>query len=228
MNHLLAVVIMGLLLIVPPAARAQPFDDSALEQIRFLHGLDPYSLEVWTKYLALQEQLIQKAMREQPAIVEEAEKNFQDLPATFQELRRRISSAAEKGLSGGLFTGSLPSDESAEILGILSGGELPRLEASIEGWIGGALAANEFQLRSSRLELHEAASILPPLIALARERERKQEIVGKIVIIIADVLEELARREQEQRKLDKNKGKADRLEPSAGYGPWRDLARSAE
>jgi hypothetical protein len=228
MSHFFALAIIGLLLSVAPAARAAPFDDSALAQIRLLHGLDPYSLEVWTKYLALQERVIQRMTREQPEIVKEAEIKFENLPATFQELRRRISSTAEKGPSGELFTGALPSDGPAENLGTLSGGALSRLEASVDDRIDGALAANELQLRLSRSELREAASILPPLIAIAKEREHKQEIVAKIVVIIVDVLKELARREEEQRRLDRSKGKADKLEPSAGHGPWRDLARSAE
>jgi hypothetical protein len=48
------------------------------------------------------------------------------------------------------------------------------------------------------------------------------------VVIIADVVEELMRREEEQRRLDKSKGKADKLEPSARSGPWRNLARSSD
>jgi hypothetical protein len=227
-KHCSAAAILSLLLIVTPSARAQPFDDPELEQIRLLHELDPYSLEVWTKYLALQEQLIQKAMREQPAIVEQADKKFENLPATLHEMKRSLPSAPERGLSGDLITGSLPLDQSGEGFGTLRRGELAQLEASVEDWIRAALAANELELRASGSELREASSILPPLIKIAKERERKQEIVAKIVVIIADVLEELSRREEEQRRLDQNKGKADKLEPSASYGSGRHLARSAE
>jgi hypothetical protein len=227
-NHCLAVAILSWLLIAAPSAHAQSFDDPELEQIRLLHELDPYSLEVWTKYLTLQEQLLQKAARQQPAIVEEADKKFENLPATLHEMNRRLPSAAERGLSGDLITGSLPSDQPPVDLGILRRGELAQLEASVDDWIRAALAANELELRASRSELREAASILPALNAIVRKRERKQEIVGKIMVIIVDVLEELARREEEQRRLDQNKGKADKLEPSASYGSWRDMARSAE
>jgi hypothetical protein len=223
-NHYLAVAILSLLLNAAPSAHAQSFDDPELEQIRLLRELDPYSLEVWTKYLALQEQLIQKATREQPAIVEEADRKFENLPVTLQEMKRRLPAAAERGLSGDLTTGSLPPDQ----LRVGLGDELAQLEASVDDWISTALTANELDLRASRSELREAASILPALNAVVKERERKQEIVGKIMVIIVDVLEELARREEEQRRLDQNKGKADKLEPSASYGSWRDLARSAE
>jgi hypothetical protein len=223
-NHCLAAAILSLLLIAAPSAHAQSFDDPELEQIRLLRELDPYSLEVWTKYLALQEQLIQKATRQQPAIVEEADRKFENLPVTLQEMKRRLPAAAERGLSGDLTTGSLPPDQ----LRVGLGDELAQLEASVDDWISTALTANELDLRASRSELREAASILPALNAVVKERERKQEIVGKIMVIIADVLEELGRREEEQRRLDQNKGKADKLEPSASYGSWRDLARSAE
>jgi hypothetical protein len=227
-NHLILAVSLCLLLIAAYSARAQPFDDPELEQIRLLHELDPFSLEVWTKYLALQEQLIQKAMTERPAIVDEANKKFENLAVTVEDMKRRLPSAAEQGLSGETVTGSLPMDQPRESPGTLRGGELAQLEASVEHWISAALAANELELRASRFELREAATIIPPLITIAGEREHKQEIVAKIVVIIADVLKELARREKEQRRLDQNKGKADKLEPSAGYGSWRDLARSAE
>jgi hypothetical protein len=142
-------------------------------------------------------------------------------------MKRQLPSAAERGLSGELITGSLPADQPGENARTPRAGELAQLEASVEGWINAALAANELELRASRSELREAASILPPLLAIAREREHKQEIVGKIVVIIADVLEELARREEEQRRLDQNRGKADRLEqaPAMVHG---ETARSAE
>jgi hypothetical protein len=213
-SRLFLVASLSLLLSAAHSARAQPFDDPELDQIRVLHELDPFSLEVWTKYIALQEQLIQKAMTERPAIVHEASRKFGNLPVVLEEMKRQLPSAAERGLSGELPTGSLP--------------DLAQLEISVENRISAALAANQLELRASRSELREAASILTSLRAVARERERKQEIVGKIVVIIADVLEELARREEEQKRLDQNKGKADRLEPSASYGSWRDLAHSAE
>jgi hypothetical protein len=228
MNRFFLVASLSLLLSAAHSARAQPFDDPELKQIRLLHQLDPFSLESWTKYLALQEQLIAKAMTERPAIVGQANKKLENLPVTLEEMKRQLPSAAERGLSGELMTGSLPADQSRESARMPQARELAQLEASVEGWINASLAANELELRASRSELREAASILPPLLAITRERERKQEIVGKIVVIIADVLEELARREEEQRRLDQNKGKADKLEPSASYGSWRDLARSAE
>jgi hypothetical protein len=227
-NLFFLVASLSLLLGAAHSARAQPFDDPELKQIRQLHELDPFSLEVWTKYLALQEQLIQKAMTERPAIVEQANKKFENLPVTVMEMKRQLPSAAERGLSGDLITGSLSADQPQESARTLRAGELAQLETSVESWINAALAANELELRASRSELREAASILPPLLAIAGEREHKQEIVGKIVVIIADVLEELARREEEQRRLDHNKGKADKLEPSARYGSWRDSALSAE
>ena len=227
MSHFLLVASLSLLFGAAHSARAQTFDDPVLDQIRVLHELDPFSLEAWTKYIALQEQLIQKAMTERPAIVEQASKKFGNLPVILEEMKRQLPSAAERGLSGELPGGSLP-DRPLENARTLQPRELPQPEASAEDWISAALAANELELRASRSELHEAASILSSLIAVARERERKQEIVGKIVVIVADVLEELARREEEQKRLDQNKGKADRLEPSASYGSWRDLARSGE
>jgi len=218
MNRFFLVASLSLLLCGAHAARAQPFDDPELEQIRLLHQLDPFSLEAWTKYLALQEQLIEKATTERPAIVDQANKKFENLPVAIEEMKRQLPSTAERGLSGELITGA-PTPRADE---------LAQIEASVEGWINASLAANELELHASRSELREAASILPPLLAIARERQRKQEILGKIVVIIADVLEELARREEEQRRLDQNNGKADKLEPSAGFGSWRDLARSAE
>ena len=227
MSHLFLVASLSLLLSAAHSARAQPFDDPVLDQIRVLHELEPFSLEVWTKYMALQEQLIQQAMTERPAIVDQASKKFGSFPVILEEMKRQLPLAAERGLSGELPTGSLPDRPPANAR-TLQARELAQLEVSVEDWISAALAANELELRASRSELHEAASILTSLIALAGERERKQEIVGKIVVIIADVLEELARREEEQNRLDQNKGKADRLEPSASYGSWRDLARSAE
>ena len=227
MNRLFLVAGLSLLLGAAHSARAQPFDDPELKQIRLLHQLDPFSLEAWTKYLALQEQLIEKAMTERPAIVEEANKKLENLPVAIEQMKRQLPSAPEQGLSGELMTGTLPA-QPRENTGTPRAGELARLEASVEGWINASLAANELELRASRSDLREAASILLPLLAIAKERERKQEIVGKIVLIITDVLEELARREEEQRRLDQNRGKADKLEPSAGYGSWRDLARSAE
>ena len=217
MNRFFLVAGLSLLLGAAHAALAQPFDDPELKQIRLLHQLDPFSLEAWTKYLALQEQLIEKAMTEQPAIVDQANKKLENLPVAIEEMKRQLPSTAERALSGELTMGAPTRAD-----------ELAQLEASVEGWINASLAANELELHASRSELREAASILPPLLAIIRERERKQEIVGKIMVIIADVLEELARREEEQRRLDQNKGKADKLEPSAGYGSWRDLARSAE
>jgi hypothetical protein len=226
-SHFLLVASLSLLLGAAHSACAQPFDDPALDQIRVLHELDPFSLEVWTKYIALQEQLIQKAMTERPAIVDQASNKFGNLPVILEEVKRRLPSAAERGLSGDLPTGSV-SDRPHENARTPQPRELPQLEASAEDWISAALAPNELELRASRFELRAAASILTSLIAAARERERKQKIVGKIVVIIADVLEELARREEEQKRLDQNKGKADRLEPSASYDSWRDLARSAE
>ena len=217
MNRFFLLASLSLLLGAAHAALAQPFDDPDLKQIRLLHQLDPFSLEAWTKYLALQEQLIEKAMTEQPAIVDQANKKLENLPVAIEEMKRQLPSTAERALSGELTIGAPTRAD-----------ELAQLEASVEGWINASLAANELELHASRSELREAASILPPLLAIIRERERKQEIVGKIMVIIADVLEELARREEEQRRLDQNKGKADKLEPSAGYGSWRDLARSAE
>jgi hypothetical protein len=217
MNRFLPVASLSLLLGAAHAALAQPFDDPELKQIRLLHQLDPFSLEAWTKYLALQEQLIEKAMTEQPAIVDQANKKLENLPVAIEEMKRQLPSTAERALSGELTMGAPTRAD-----------ELAQLEASVEGWINASLAANKLELHASRSELREAASILPPLLAIIRERERKQEIVGKIMVIITDVLEELARREEEQRRLDQNKGKADKLEPSAGYGSWRDLARSAE
>jgi hypothetical protein len=228
MNRFLLIAGLSLLLGAVNSARAQPFDDPELKQIRLLHELDPFSLEAWTKYLALQEQLIEQAMREHPDIVEQANKKFENLPIAVEEMKRQLPSAAEQGLSGELLTGSLPADQPREKAGTARAGELAQLETSLEGWINASLAAHELELRALRSELREAASILPPLLAVAKERGRKQEIVGKIVVIIADVLEELARREEEQRRLDRNKGKSDKLEPSAGYGSWKDLARSAE
>jgi hypothetical protein len=226
-SRLFLIASLSLLLSAAHSARAQPFDDPVLDQIRVLHELDPFSLEVWTKYIALQEQLIQKAMTERPAIVHQASRKFGNLPVILEEMKRQLPSAAERGLSGELPTGSLL-DRPPGNARTLQTSELAQLEISVENRISAALAANQLELRASRSELREAASILTSLIAAARERERKQEIVGKIVVIIADVLEELARREEEQKRLDQNKGKADRLEPSASHGSWKDLAHSAD
>jgi hypothetical protein len=217
-NNLFLLAILILLLIAAPSVRAQPFDDPELEQIRLLHDLDPFSLEVWSKYLVLQEQLIKKAMTERAAIVDQANRKFENLSVTIEEMKHQLPPAAEKGLSGELMTGSLPAGQPQD------NGQLAQLEASVEDWINASLAANELKLRASRSELREAASILPSLLAIARERERKQQLFGKVVVIIAEVLEELEKREEEQRRLDQNKGKADKLEPSASHGAWRDLA----
>jgi hypothetical protein len=107
-----------------------------------------------------------------------------------------------------LFTGSLPSDDS----------ELERLESSVDRWIGEALDPHEAELDRARSQLREAKWAVGPLLSLSAQRQRKQEVIAKIAIIIADVLRELEKREEEQRRLDKIKGKSDRMEPSAALG----------
>jgi hypothetical protein len=172
-------------------------------------------MEVWTRYLALQEQLIQQTLDKRPSIAAEAERKFDDLPGTLRELKQELSPSEEKGLSDELLTGSLPSHESTT--------ELRQIGSSVNRWIGEALDAHEVELDRARSQLRDAKSAVGPLLSLSAQRQRKQEVIAKIVIIIADVLRELERREEEQRRLDKIKGKSDRMEPTAALGTMERL-----
>src|SRR4026207_2568347 len=105
----------------------------------FCTRLLAFSWRAWTKYLTRQKQLIEKAMTEQPAIVDQPNKKLENLPVAIEEMKRQLPSTAERALSGELSIGA-PTARAAE---------LAQLEASVEGWINASLAANELELHAS-------------------------------------------------------------------------------
>jgi hypothetical protein len=89
-------------------------------------------------------------------------------------------------------------------------------------WIAAKSGSMETEIRFVLGRIRNAERALAPVSALVEERERKQKVIAKVVAIIADLVAEQERRDNQQRDLQIDKGKTDKLEPSAVYTPIGD------
>jgi hypothetical protein len=160
--------------------------------------------ETWAEYLNLAELVIEKTRKNKPAIASEAAERYENLPAIIDELAAQARRTGGKGIEAA------------------SGAFSAELNQSIEKWIAAKSGSMETEIRFVLGRIRNAERALAPVSALVEERERKQQVIAKVVAIIADLVAEKERRDKEQRDLQIDKGKTDKLEPSAVYTPIGD------
>jgi hypothetical protein len=95
--------------------------------------------------------------------------------------------------------------------------ELEQLDTAVEHWLGEKTASVERELRLAFEELKIAGKAFEPLPDLVSARERKQKVIRDVALIIVEVLKQDSE-ENGEREPDQEKGKTDRLEPSARRG----------
>lgn len=160
--------------------------------------------ETWAEYLNLAELVIENTRKDNPAIASEAAERYKNLPAIINELAAQARRTGGKGIEA---TSGAPSAE---------------LNQAIEKWIAAKSGSMETEIRFVLGRIRNAERALAPVSALVEERERKQKVIAKVVAIIADLVAEKQRRDKEQRDLQIDRGKTDKLEPSAVYTPIGD------
>jgi hypothetical protein len=145
-------------------------------------------------YIAYAEKLIERTRQEKPDIASRADELYKRLPTIVGQLEEEARAAG----------GSSPS------LSIQTGSQ--QIEAEMERWIGekGANIDTEIRFAAGRLKTVQQA--MQPITSLIEERQRKQQIISNVILLIKDFLavEGVA---PEDSDVDRNK--ADRVEPSA-------------
>jgi hypothetical protein len=152
-------------------------------------------------YIAYAERLIERTRQERPEIASRADELYKRLPAIVDQLEREAK-ASGQGAKFGMEAGS------------------PQLEAGMERWIGekGANIDTEIRFTAGRLKTVQRA--MQPVKALIEERQRKQQIIASVIMLIWNLLSGEGGAGDEP---EAEKNKSDRVGPSASHEPRGDL-----
>jgi hypothetical protein len=184
------------------AAHAETFSELSLGRIAMLR--QTALAEAWSEYVRLAEFVIEKSVKEMPVIARKAADHYQKLPGILHQLKDHARETGGRGIE------------------ITAGMGLDQLDAAIEEWITHKSASMEAELHLASTNLKIAHKAVEPISALVGERERKQQVIAQVIVLMVDVLNEQAKRDQDQRDLDLERGKRDKLEPTAIYTPMSD------
>jgi hypothetical protein len=145
-------------------------------------------------YIAYAEKLIERTRQEKPDIASRADELYKRLPAIVDQLEEEARAAGSPPAGLAIQTGS------------------PQIEAGMERWIGekGANIDTEIRFAAGRLKTIQQA--MQPIKSLIEERERKQQIIGSVILLIKDLL---AVEDGAPEDPDVDRNKSDRIGPSA-------------
>lgn len=199
MNRFAAILALFLLFINSgySAAHAETFSKLSFEHIVMLRQAKSEAL---TEYISLAELLIEWVEEVKPDIAKKAADRYLKLPGILQKLKDNARQTGAKGIEITAATG------------------LDELDAEIGLWIMGKAASMEAELRSAA-NLQAARRSLEPVATLVAERERKQQVITDVILLIADVLSEPGGRDKEWRDPELERGKGNKLRPSANGVP---------
>ena len=152
-------------------------------------------------YVAYAERLIARTRQEKPEIASRADELYRRLPAIVDQLEREAK-ATGQAAKFGMQAGS------------------PQLEAGMERWIRekGANVDTEMRFTAGRLKTVQRA--MQPVKALIEERQRKQQIIANVIMLIRNLL---AGEGGSGEEPDAERNKTDREGPSALHQPRGDL-----
>jgi hypothetical protein len=150
-----------------------------------------------TDYDAYAEKLIDKIRQDKPEIARRADELYKRLPAIVGQLEQEARMTGSRAENPSLNTGS------------------PELVTEMERWIGlkGTTIDTELRFAVGRLKAVQRA--VQPVEALIKERQRKQQIIANVIMLIKDFLQGRDR-DFEDPEVDRNK--SDRVGPSASNG----------
>ena len=145
-------------------------------------------------FVAYAEKLIETTRREKPDLASRADELYKRLPAIVDQLEREARAAGSKADNPGMET------------------DTPQLEAQMERWIAekGAHIDTEMRFATGRLKIVRQA--MQPVVILIEERQRKQQIIASVIILIKDLLDA---RDGSPEEPDADRNKSDRVGPSA-------------
>jgi hypothetical protein len=145
-------------------------------------------------YIAYAEKLIERTRQEQPDIASRADELYKRLPAIVDQLEAEARAAGRPSSSLGLQTGS------------------PRIEAEMERWIGEKSANIDTEIRFATGRLKTIEQAMQPIKSLIEERQRKQQIISSVILLIKDLL---AGEDGTPEAPENDRNKSDRVGPSA-------------
>jgi hypothetical protein len=157
------------------------------------------SLIAGADYASYAERLIERTRREKPEIADRADELYKRLPGIIEQLEKEEAAPAKAVIDS------------------------PELDARMERWIveKGANVGTEIRFATGRLKTAQLA--LEPIKALIEERQRKQQIIASVILLISDFL---AERDRGSEEPEAEKNKSDRVGPSAARGSRGDLLRA--
>jgi hypothetical protein len=201
MMHVMSRVTLLLLFIFISSwtAHAKPAIAISVEQIQALRDANKQSQKVWDEYLRLQEVAIERLSIENPAVLREAAQLYERFPEIVVHMRNDALATGARGIV------------------VEPEAELEQLDTAVEHWLGEKTASVERELRLAFEELKIAGKAFEPLPGLVSARERKQKVIRDVALIIVEVLKQDSEENGEQ-EPDQEKGKTDRLTPSARQG----------
>jgi hypothetical protein len=147
-------------------------------------------------YISYAEKLIERTRQEKPDIANRADELYKRLPAIVDQLEEEAKAAGSAAAHPGIGTGA------------------PQIEAEMERWISEKGANIDTEIRFAAGRLKTVREAMQPVMALMAERQRKQQIISSVIILIKDFL---AGEDGAPDDSDVDRNKADR-EPSASNG----------
>jgi hypothetical protein len=184
-------------------AHAETFSKLSFEHIVALRQAK--SGEALTEYISLAQLLIEWVEENKPDIAKEAADRYLKLPGILEKLKDKARQTGAEGIEITAATG------------------LDELDAEIGHWITDKAASMEAELRSAAANLEIAHRALVPIVTIVGERERKQKVIGDVILLIAEVLNQQGERDKERRDPEIERSKGNKLKPSATSVPKSDL-----
>ena len=157
-------------------------------------------------YIAYAEKLIEKTRQEKPDIASRADELYKRLPTIVDQLEEEARAAGSPLPGQGIETGS------------------QQIEGEMERWISEKGANIDTEIRFATGRLKTVRQAMQPITSLIEERQRKQQIISNVILLIKDFL---AVEDAAPEDPDVDRNKADRVEPSASNGTREDLLRAA-
>lgn len=183
-------------------AHAETFSNLSLEHIMVLR--QAAAGDSLSEYISLAELVIEWIEKERPDIAGKAAGYYLRLPGIVEELK-----------DGARQTGSAGID-AAPVM------DFEELDAEIGRWIADKTASMKAGLRSAEANIEIAHRALAEIAGLVGIRERKQQLIADVILLIADVLGEEDGRDRELHDPEIERGKGNKLKPSAVGGPKSD------
>lgn len=183
---------------------AETYQGISWTQVQDLREIELSEPKDWDKYIELAKQVVEKTRAEKPSVMNEVTRLNEVLPGIIEDMRKDALATGATGIT------------------VASNQDFPALDSQVGDWISEKTSSIESELQRALADIKEVDEALLFLAELAGTRERKQSVIREVVLIIAEVLRDDERRENNVPAPEGEKGKTDRLDPSAGHTPQGD------